>query len=365
MKKVLLFLCLLVALFVGCRKDDAPDTPSPGGPGPSTDPVVFDPAAVPYLHLSQYHFFAGDMADMEPVSTVLPYDVITPLFTDYAKKKRFVWMAEGAQAVYEGDSLPLRFDDNTVLIKHFYYDNVQPGGGRRIIETRLMMRVQGEWRFATYIWNEAQTEATLDVVGFGVNTPVSWVDANGPHDITYRIPSEPECLTCHKVSGQPIPIGPKPQNLHRPFAYADGTRGQLEEWEARGYLAPGTPNDVAATVAWDDPTQDLDLRVRSYLDMNCAHCHGAQRHCDYRPMRFAFHLTDDPVNLGVCVDPHEPIAGQGHIFERGDASRSVAIFRMSTNDETMRMPLMGRTIVHQEAVDLISDWIEAQTTLCP
>lgn len=364
MKKVLPVLAIIVAVVIGCAKDDDPPaTPGPGPTGP-TDGVVFDPDAVPYLHLSEYRFFTGALADQQPNVGVLPFDVITPLFTDYAKKKRFVWMAEGARAEYAGDEVPLTFADNTVLIKNFYYDNVQPGNGRHIMETRLMIRTGGQWRFATYVWNDEQTEATLDEAGNGVNRPVSWTDGAGTHNIMYRIPSGFECLTCHKVNAVPTPIGPKPQNINKPFAYADGTMGQLAKWQEVGYLAPGVPSTINTTVAWDDATQDLDLRVRSYLDMNCAHCHGDLRHCDYRPMRFAFDHTNDPVNSGVCVDPHEPIAGQGHIFERGDAARSVAVYRLSSVDETVRMPLLGRTVVHQEAVDMISAWINGQSPAC-
>jgi uncharacterized repeat protein (TIGR03806 family) len=364
MKKVLLATLLILAAFISCNKDeDEPVEPGPTTPAP-VSPVVFDPAQVPYTQLSQYNFFQGDMAELDPVHGVLPYDVISPLFTDYAKKQRFIWMAAGVKAAYNGDGVPLQFQDNTVLIKNFYYDHVQPGDVRRIIETRLIFRTLGEWHFATYVWNEAQTEATLDMSGSF--TPVTWNDTEGdPHSITYRIPSDAECLTCHKENGIPTVIGPKPQNLNADYPYSDGTMNQLAKWEQFGYLEPGTPADILTTVKWDDPTQDLTERVRSYLDMNCAHCHSEHRHCDYRPMRFAFNQTADPVNLGVCVHQHEQLdESLTHIVARGSPARSVLFYRISSTDETVRMPLLGRTIVHQEAVDMIQEWIESLDPPC-
>lgn len=360
---VLLF--LVVALFA-CRKDPPGPTP-PVGPGPEepqpTSPVVFDPGAVPYQRLSAYAFFTGDMREQNPACGVLPFDVITPLFSDYAKKARFVWMAEGAAAEYAGDHQPLRFDDNTVLIKTFYYDGVQPANDRRLIETRLMIKVAGAWMFANYVWNAEQTDAVLDLRGSF--TPVTYSDANGSHTVDYRIPSEAECLTCHKENGEPTPIGPKPQNMDRELVYAGGTAHQFTKWEQQGYLRAGMPQNVNKVVRWDDPAADLNDRVRAYLDMNCAHCHADQRHCDYRPVRFGADLTQLEANMGVCVPPHEPIPGTRSIVERGAPERSTLWFRLNTNDEVLRMPLMGRSVIHQEAVDLVAEWILALEGDCP
>jgi hypothetical protein len=37
---------------------------------------------------------------------------------------------------------------------------------------------------------------------------------------------------------------------------------------------------------------------------------------------------------------------------------------MATVDEEHRMPLLGRTVVHQEAVDLVQEWINSLTLTC-
>lgn len=359
-------IALGLLLLGGCRKETEPGPEPPVVPQPPGGTgVYFDAMLAPYPTLSAYRFFSGAMKDQAPNDGVLPYEPITSLFADYAKKKRFVWMPAGVKASYNGDHQVLDFPDGAVLIKTFYYDHVQPNDSRRIIETRLLFKRNGSWNFADYVWNADQTEAYLDLDGS--NTPVTWVDESGTQrSIQYRIPSAAECQTCHKVNSDPIPIGPKPQSLNSDMQYADGVRNQLEKWVEQGYLQSGYPSNIMTTVRWDDETQPLDLRVRSYLDMNCAHCHAEERHCNYRPMRFAFNESAQEINMGICVPPDDPIAPEfTEIVARGNPARSMMHYRLSSTDETVRMPLLGRTIAHDEGVELIRQWIAQLPGTCP
>lgn len=357
-----LLLCLFTTIY-SCNKDDGDEyTPTPTPPV-QVSPVNLDLANIPYQKLSDYRFFKGEMKDMEPAYKVIPYDLNSTLFTDYAHKKRYVWMPADKKAIYNGDANVIDFPDGTVLIKNFYYDNVQPANNRKIIETRLMIMKDGQWVFANYVWNQAQTEATLNMNG--ANVDLSWTENGVPMNTTYRIPSEAECFTCHKSGEHPSAIGPKPQNLNKTYAYSDGSRNQLSKWITEGYLNTA-PQNIVSTVDWTDTSKSLDMRVRSYVDINCAHCHSDGAHCDYRPLRLAFNETGNPENLGVCVNPHEFLAqGQQFIIERGNLLRSVFYYRMNSVDEAERMPLMGRTVKHTEALEMISQWIGEMGEPCP
>ena len=88
-----------------------------------------------------------------------------PLFTDYVHKLRYVWMPAGSKASYVSDGEVFDFPEGAVIIKNFYYDNVQPGNTRRILETRLMIKKYGAWIFADYVWNDDQTEAMYNLSG--------------------------------------------------------------------------------------------------------------------------------------------------------------------------------------------------------
>lgn len=326
-------------------------------------PVNFNLDEIPYENLADYNFFEGTLKNLEPVYGVLPYDMISPLFSDYAQKKRFIWMPNGSSANYVGDHDIFDFPVGTILIKNFFYDTVLPDNTTKIIETRLMILKNDGWIFANYVWNEDQTEAVFDLSGSYVE--FEFIENEQTKNINYRIPSHAECLTCHKSSdGTALPIGPKPQNINKVITYENGEQNQLDKWIQIGYLN-NAPSNINSVINWEDESYSMELRVRSYLDINCAHCHSDDRHCDYRPIRFAFNQTQDLTNLGVCVEPHTNIDDAlTYIVTPGNSERSVISRRISSIDPSIRMPLLARTLQHTEAVSLIEDWINSLDIIC-
>jgi len=81
-------------------------------------------------------------------------------------------------------------------------------------------------------------------------------------------------------------------------------------------------------------------------------------------LRLAFHESADDTNLGICVDPDEEIPGMINVVTPGLKERAVMYFRLNTEAEESRMPLLGRTIIHKEAVQMIGQWIDGITTEC-
>lgn len=368
MKRILLavvcavcFLLLHFSCSSDDKYDDIPDDP--------VSPVVLDLTQVPYAKLSDYNFFAGDMKNQNPSFSVLPYEPISSLFTDYAKKNRYIWMPKNTKATYNSDGTVFSFPAGSALIKNFYYDNVLPENATRILETRVMIKKEEGWIFAQYKWNDEQTEAYLDMEGSFAN--ITWVDEAGMTQTVsnYRIPSHAECLICHKtmqtvggtVVEMPMPIGPKPQNLNNIYNYGNESKNQLTKWVEFGYLdSSNLPSDIQTVVDYKDASQSLELRVRSYLDINCAHCHKENSHCDYRPIRLAFNETTNPENLGICVPSVEFVEPWiTSIVAPQNTERSMMYYRMSTNDPAYMMPLVGRSVTHTEGIQLIEEWINS------
>ncbi len=362
--RILVLTLLVTVALAACQKDDEETDNTDDDSLPSTG-VRFNLNEVPYAKLSDYRFFIDTINELQPNEGVLPYDVITPLFSDYAHKKRFIWMPAGTGAQYVSDSVVVNFPEGTVMIKNFFYDNVLPAGNRKLIETRLLYKKNGEWKFADYIWNEEQTEATFSLDGSYQD--IDWVDENGTmHSVNYRIPSEVECYTCHKFNDTATPIGPKPQNLNKSILYEDGIKNQLQKWAEVGYLINDYPAEIETVVDWTDETQTLENRWRAYVDMNCSHCHREGSHCDYRPLRLAWSETSNPDNLGICITPEEYVAPQlTHIIARSNVNRSMMHYRLNTTVEQYRMPLFGRTVIHQEAIDLLEAYINSLSPTCP
>lgn len=319
-----------------------------------------DLSSVPYPKLSDYHFFSGEMKNLQPAYGVLPFKPTSELFSDYAQKKRFVWLPENTKATYNGDYNVLELPVGAALVKNFYYNNVAPLNTLKIIETRVMIHQQTGWIFAEYLWNEAQTEAYLQELGSTV--PITWTnDDNITTTIEYTIPSEENCVTCHAKDNVNLPIGIKPQNLNSSFNYADGIQNQLDKLIAFGYLEDDLPASIISMVDYNDSLQPLDLRARSYIDINCAHCHQDGGNTSFVAQRYGFEMTSDPENLGVCVAAtlHPPGIPHGRIVWPGSTANSVLFYGLNTTNSFWRMPKLGRTVIHQEGVALIEEWINS------
>lgn len=316
----------------------------------------------PYEKLSQYQFFKGALADLQPNDRVIPYDLNSPLFTDYAHKARFIWMPDGTSAKYKADQV-LDFPKETVLIKNFYYENDETDAskGKKIIETRLLINRGEEWEAIGYIWNPEQTEAYHEVIGD--IQEISWVNKTGEtQNINYIIPNKNQCKSCHLTGKKQIPIGPKVRNLNKSFAYADGAMNQLEKWASIGYLTGYDENAEHSKVAtWNDENSGtLHERAMAYLDINCAHCH----YKDGSANTSGLHLVADAkldMSLGIYKATVSAGAGTGgHTYSivPGHPEKSIMVYRMNSTNPGAMMPELGRSQVHKEGVELISEWIK-------
>ena len=346
------FLLMLFTL-LSCNKEDESEDYTP------ISPVKMDLTLVPYPKLSDYNFFQGEIKNQQPVLGVIPYQPESALFTDYAEKKRFVWIPTGLKATYVNDYSILDLPIGAALIKNFYYNNLQPSNTTKIIETRIMIRKSEGWIYANYVWNNEQTEAFLDLNGS--TQQITWTDNNAiTRTIDYTIPDEIKCANCHTISNIKKPIGIKPQNLNGNYNYSDGTSNQLAKWINLGILENNLPSNINSIVDYTNTSHSTEIRVRSYFDANCAHCHQPGGYADYYNLKFEFKETTNLTNMGVCVAPNHLVPGlEGRIVTPGDAAQSLLYYRATTNDPYYRMPFLGRTIVHQEGATLIADWINA------
>ena len=64
--------------------------------------------------LSTWGLFKRGSSPLTPNQGVTPYDLNTPLFSDYANKYRFVWMPDGSSATYKGDDV-FDFPQGTII----------------------------------------------------------------------------------------------------------------------------------------------------------------------------------------------------------------------------------------------------------
>jgi uncharacterized repeat protein (TIGR03806 family) len=322
------------------------------------------PEEGPHYRLADYGLFIGEISNLEPVDGLIPYDLNTPLFTDYAEKSRFIYVPSDSSIVYNADN-ELVFPVGSTLVKNFfYYRNEQnESAGRILVETRLMILKQYGWTANTYVWNEEQTEAILLQVGG--SRQVSWLDREGlQRTVSYQIPSINDCKTCHSNNNAMVLLGPKVRNLNQEFYYPDEmeTENQLLHWNHSGILQ-GLPNpdSLSRLPVWNlSSTGTLNERARAYLDVNCGMCHNPGGSANNSRL-FLNLETPMGTNLGIYKRPLAPGLGSGDLdydIVPGKPDSSIMVYRMESVEPQIRMPELGRTLVHDEAVQLIREWIE-------
>jgi uncharacterized repeat protein (TIGR03806 family) len=313
----------------------------------------------PAQRLSEYGFFIGPLANLQPAEGVFPYTVNAALFSDYAEKARFIALPKGARMRFRAEG-PFDFPAGSVLLKNFFYFNDlrKPEQGRRIVETRLLIREAGGWKALTYVWNADQTDALLEVAG--AEEPIGWTDATGKRrTLHYQVPNINQCKGCHAADGQLVPIGLSAEQLHRPD---DPDGSPLERWAAEGRLE-GVDDAALAAVRplanYENPSLPLDARARAYLHANCAHCHHPHGPASTSGL-FLDAAQTDLMRLGVRKPPVAAGRGSGnrkYSIDPGKPHESILLYRMEHNDPGIRMPELGRQMPHREGIELIRNWI--------
>lgn len=310
-------------------------------------------------------------------SAVFPYELNTPLFSDYALKLRTVWMPGDKSARYDPTDV-FEFPVGTIISKTFHYEKAAEFSAAKpavlradrearldeqgrldldrylLVETRLLVRYPGGWRAFPYVWNAEQTEAWLEIAG-DVRR-LSLVSTDDSEPFIYVVPDANQCANCHApdhTKASIRPLGPKARHLNRDK--------QIERWQHDGVLV-GVSGDLPRAAMWsnaDDGT--IDDRARAYLDINCAHCHNAAGAADTSGLHLNFDAPMDR-NFGICKSPTAVGQGSGNrLYDivPGQPDESILVYRMEHTDPAIAMPELGRSTVHVEAVLLMKEWIRS------
>jgi len=322
------------------------------------------PEGEPYKTLAEWHLFA-DPVSQTPTDGVVPYDVISQLFADYASKRRFIYVPPGKKIVYSATD-KWGFPVGTILVKTFSYlaDARDPKQGERLLETRLLLHEADGWVPRTYVWNAEQTEATLDVAGDVIDS--TFVDSSGKTVTNaYNVPSGNDCRTCHGKLGFTDTLGGRTRQLDREADYGRGPENQIDHLAKLGLfdVAPEAANERVHLV---DPLGSAPVfdRVRSYFDGNCSQCHqpgNSQGSLSGLWLDYDSTAPGEPkVNWGFCKQPASAggaTCGRQFDVVPGKPDDSIMMCRLESQLAKVKMPPVGRNLVHVEAVSLLREWI--------
>lgn len=186
------------------------------------------------------------------------------------------------------------------------------------------------------------------------------IDATGStRNQRWTFPSLADCQACHRPEAGVV-LGFRTHQLNRrhddPLLGISGNQiANLNEWDFFSpSLSSGSGDAWPKSVAFDDSEASLELRVRSYLDANCAHCHHPGDGMALFDARLQTPLSltgmiDGPVlyELGI---PGARVIAPGH------PERSLVRHRLAISGQE-QMPPLGRHEVDEEAVEAPTAWI--------
>jgi hypothetical protein len=295
----------------------------------------------------------GRFEQRELACNVEGYVPAYPLWSDGADKHRYVWLPPGGK-LDASDPDEIVYPVGTKFWKEFRLPN-----GGRLLETRLLQRVETGWLYTTYVWSEDQTTATQN------NDGVPNLLGTG-----HVVPNRDQCDECHrgrkdKILGwDALLLGAGAQGI---------TRDQLVQ---RGLFMPGKE-----LPSLNIPGDEIDSAALGYMHANCGvSCHNSSPRA--KGGNSGLNLRLDAAKLGSVLETpavttsvnHVPSTNEKHTgvelppdteprgymydIRPGDPARSFIVARMKTRGGDGAMPQIATNVVDQAGVAAVTAWIE-------
>ncbi len=320
--------------------------------------VPQDPADLP-PRLSQTGIFRS-LADLAPNPGVIPYNVNAPLWGDGAAKRRWIILPGDARVSF-AETGAWKFPAGAVFVKHFEIatDERNPAKKRRLETRLLVVDGDGTGYGVTYRWRADGSDA--DLLAAGASHDLTLHTATGPRTLRWNYPSRNDCLVCHTRQAG-FALGVNTRQLNGLLTYPGGvTDNQLRAWIRLGLFTNPPPESALAGLrklvpAWDR-TASPELRVRSYLDSNCAQCHrpgGARGEFD---ARFDTPLERQKLIRGNLIAADLGVPG-AKVVVPGAPEKSMLYLRMSRRRDAFNMPPLATNLVDPDAVAAVAEWIK-------
>jgi hypothetical protein len=290
-----------------------------------------------------------------------PFSPQYPLWSDGARKTRWVLLPPGTH-IDASDVDAWEFPDGTRFWKQFEFS------GRKV-ETRMLWKTGGEWVFATYVWNDAQTDAVL---GSADGVPAVVEIAPGK---AHSVPSTEDCRACH-VTNRPEVLGFSALQLSAdrdPLApHAEPLETEMVTLRTlvdEDLLRPRRPELVSRPprIAADDPRTRAVLGV---LSANCGNCHNADSSIANLGLLLRQPAYGTRAQVAASVERLLRRTGKWQVpgstpdtsvfVAPGAPERSGLLVRMRSRRPTTQMPPLGTVIPDHDGIELVTSWIREQ-----
>lgn len=261
------------------------------------------------------------------------------LWADGADKRRWLALPEGTK-IDTSDMNDWRFPEGTKLWKEFSRDG-------KALETRLMYKAgptDDDWAMGAYVWNEARTEAALQI--------------DGSEDVlgtSHDVPSGSACFACHGgTKGRVLGVSAVQLSGAQLSGAVPGSEVNLTSLTAAGRLSHPPQRPIAL------PGSELDQRALGYLHANCGSCHSqarppaAKQRC-YDPRR-ELDLTLRVEQFGSVTETGAYRTGLGKSLIPSEPDDSSLVSRCDRRFYR-HMPPLATEEVDVAGVELLRRWI--------
>jgi uncharacterized repeat protein (TIGR03806 family) len=291
---------------------------------------------------------------------LIPYSVNAPGWTDGAGAEHFMAVPGEAKVGFDSGQ-GWNFPDGTALVQTLWLERQTASDRARIrVETRVLLRQQGEWAGYSYRWNTQQTDANL-VAKEGEDAQLACEQPQGGGLASmqnWRFPSRAECMACHSRAANFV-LGVSGSQLNRDHDYRGVRDNQLRSLEHIGFFSSGlpkAPRELEKLVDPSDESKDLELRARSYLHVNCSVCH-VEAGGGNSKMELGFSTPREKMNLISARPQHDTFGlSNAMLVAPGAPERSVMLHRLSKRGPGQMPPLVTNR-VDVGAVKLMRRWI--------
>jgi hypothetical protein len=277
------------------------------------------------------------------VDTAVAYVPMWPLWSNGLTKHRYVILPDGA-TIDTSDRENWTFPAGTLAFKTFVVADPGDPDGWRPYETRVMRRLDDRWEFASYLWNDRGTAASLHDMRLPVPVEVTLEDGT---TITHEVPNQLQCRKCHE-SNPSHALGLSELQLNH-----GAPSTELVRFSDLG-LIDSVPADPMEIVHEDALTRD----VLGYFVGNCTHCHngsdGPSASFDLRGEAGLTNTIDRPTESSATI--------AGIRVVPGNPDESVLWRAVAGDDrgaeELKLMPPVGVQHLDADGIELIARWIE-------
>jgi glucose/arabinose dehydrogenase len=272
-----------------------------------------------------------------------PFQIALPPWQPGVIANRWIALLSGEKLGVDADG-QFVFPKGATVVQHF---TVEKTGAP--FETQVLWFTGPRTaRAAAYRWSINAKDATLvedgEILPLPGNSKRFWFSPGAEHELNLDL----------TVAGFVLPLNIRQLNCH----------DQLQQWSERGWfdgsLSVAKLTAVPKLAALDDSTASPELRVRSYLDVNCATCHrpGGPSRGNF-DARLTTPFASQKLINGDLVAGDLAIPG-ARVIVPGHPEKSVLLQRL-LRDDAFRMPPVNVNHEPQPVVPLLEEWIRSLT----